>query len=83
MAVSTLRPPASAGEGPQLHPVPDALSGREPGPRARRDEPAGRAAAGDPANDPEYLATWFAVYLAVLLFSMLGLGGIWISYFAL
>jgi hypothetical protein len=42
-----------------------------------------RVREGDPANDPDDLATWFAVYLAVLLFSMLGLGGIWISYFAL
>jgi hypothetical protein len=78
MAVPTLTRPASVGERPRLGVVPDALSDPRPAPRPHRAEPAGRVAKADPADDPEYLATWFAYYLAALLLGLLGLGGLWI-----
>jgi len=37
----------------------------------------------DPSNDPDDIAAWYPVFLGMLLLGLIGLGGLWVWYFAL
>ena len=78
MTVALERSPPVDGEHDIVEPRSDA-----------RQEESNRQTGGttlapraDTSDEPEDLATWFAYYLAAVLLTLLGLGGLWISNFA-
>jgi hypothetical protein len=79
MTVALERPPSVDGEHDIIvEPRPDAQQEQA----NRQTGGTTRAPRADTSDAPEDLATWFAYYLAAVLLTLLGLGGLWISNFA-
>ena len=75
--------PAPRGVAPDLWRGPAVLGVSPDEPRPDGADAHGRAVEADPSNDPDDIAAWYPVFLGMLLLGLIGLGGLWVWYFAL